>query len=281
VVLPVEVDGNWTALVVIRDGVCYRVDLETDEIIPTFELKQSRNPLHQSICMDANGWLYQGEYGSNPHRSPVPVHRSTDEGRTWQTIFEFPAGRTRHVHGCFWDPYEERVWICTGDFDGENQMLVADEDFGEIEWLGDGSQKWRTCHPIFTEQAVYWGMDSQLETSYICRLDRHTRTVEKIRPLPGPVWYAKTLDDGWWLIATVVEKGPGVHSNHARIFASRNLEDWVEIFRAKKDAWKTPHFKNGVIAFADGNQSCDAFYFFCEALVGLDGRSYRARLVER
>lgn len=280
VVVPVEYDGRWTALIVVRDGRCYHVDLDTEQITPTLTLRQSRNPLHQSICLSGSGWYYQGEYGSNPERKSVPVHRSTDQGHSWETIYEFPAGRARHIHGCFWDPFEQRVWVCTGDFENENHLLVADEEFKEREWLGDGKQPWRTCHLLFAEKAVYWGMDSQLETSYICRLDRATRQMEKTLALPGPVWYAKALDDGWFVVASVVENGPGVHDDHGHILVSRDGENWHNVYQAKKDRWKMPHFKNGVINFADGAQDSDEFYFSAEALAGIDGRVYRAKLVE-
>jgi len=280
VVVPVATDDRWTALIVVRDGNCYHVDLASEHITHTLALRQSRNPLHQSICRSGNGWYFQGEYGSNPKRLPVPVYCSKDSGQSWQLVFEFPGGKARHIHGCFWDPFEEKVWVCTGDFEDENHLLVTDEDFSNLEWLGDGNQSWRTCHLLFTEDSVYWGMDSQLETSYLCRFNRATRQMEKIKELPGPVWYAKQLTDGRLLLATVVENGPGVHEDHAHIFTSLDGTTWDSVYKAKKDSWPMPHFKNGVINFADGPQDSDAFYFSAEALYGIDGRVFKARLIE-
>jgi hypothetical protein len=279
VAVPVDEGGHWKSLIVVRGGHCYHIDLESRAVVPTLTLRQSRNPLHQSICRSANGWFFQGEYGSNTSREPVPVYRSKDQGRSWHLVYELPAGKARHIHGCFWDPFEEKVWVCTGDFENENHVLVADENFEELEWLGDGSQAWRTCHLLFTEKFVVWGMDSQLETSYLCRLNRSTRKLEKTKPLPGPVWYAKKLDDAWLVVATVVEIGPGVHDDHAHVLVSRDGVDWQDVFQVKKDRWKMPLFKNGVINFADGAQSSDDFLISAEALVGIDGKVCRARLV--
>lgn len=280
VVVPVEEDGRWSALIVVRGGTCYRAELDSGRVSATLQLRQSRNPLHQSICRSGRGDFYQGEYGPNPERAPVPVYRSGDQGRSWELIHEFPAGEARHVHGCFWDPFEEKVWVCTGDLERENQLLVADEDFSEVERLGDGSQAWRTCHPLFTADAVYWGMDSPLQRSYVCRLDRESRKLERVTALPGPVWYAKALADGWFLLATSVEPGPSVADRYARIYASRDGEVWREVQRFRKDRWPMRPFKYGVINFATGAQTSAAFYLSCEALRGHDGRSYRARLVE-
>ena len=41
-----------------------------------------------------------------------------------------------------------------------------------------------------------------------------------------------------------------------------------------------PHFKNGVINFADGLQSSSEFYISAEALDDLDGSVWRVELVE-
>ena len=279
VVVPVRGPSGWDALVVVRAGHAYHVDLQTGEVRVTLTLRQSRNPLHQSVCRSGRGWFYQGEYGANPDRSSVPIHRSTDAGRSWHTVFEIPAGRARHVHGCFWDPFEERVWVCTGDFAGENHLLVADEAFEEVEWIGDGGQMWRTCHLFFTAEAVFWGMDSQLEASSVCRLRRPDRSVQRVFDLPGPAWYGKHLTDGWMVVGTAVEKGPSVRSDHAHVFASRDGDQWLEVFSAKKDGWRMPLFKNGVINFADGEQDAAAIHLSAEALVGMDGRTFRASLV--
>ena len=277
-VLPVIEAGEWKALIAIRAGQCCHVQLDPLRLTRVLALRQCRNVLHQSVCQSGSGHHYFGEYGSNPGRQSVPIYRSCTQGRSWECIFEFPAGKARHVHGCFWDPYQRRVWVCTGDFAGESHLVAADEDFKDLAWFGDGGQQWRTCHLMFTPTAIYWGTDSPLEQNHICRLDRRTGKLDFILDLPGPVWYAKRLEDGWLVAATVVERGKAVKDRFAHVFASRDGRTWQEAYRARKDVWKMPHFKNGVIAFADGPQTSDCFYLSAEALVGLDGRAFRARL---
>ena len=81
------------------------------------------------------------------------------------------------------------------------------------------------------------------------------------------------------VVGTAVEKGPSVRSDHAHVFASRDGDQWLEVFSAKKDGWRMPLFKNGVINFADGEQDRATIHLSAEALVGMDGRTFRGSLV--
>jgi hypothetical protein len=279
--VPVFCDSGLEAIVVIRAGNVYRIAWDSGAVAHTLALRQCRNALHQSVCTSESGYLYFGEYGSNATRRSVPVYRSVDRGRSWQVIYEFPAGSVKHVHGCHWDPYEKRVWICTGDFKNESCMVVADEQFDTVEQLGDGSQLWRTCCPFFQEDHVLWAMDSQLETSYVVRMKRSDRSVEKIQPLPGPVWYGKHFADGLFCIATANEIGQGVKDSYAHMLVSRNGLNWSPLMKVKGDWLPKGYFKFGVLGFADGSQSSDHFYLFAEALRGMDGKAFRCSILPR
>src|SRR5690606_10100482 len=57
------------------------------------------NPL--AICQDNQGFLYYGEYFSNPNRQPVKVWRSVNQGKTWSPIYQFE--HIRHIHGIYFD----------------------------------------------------------------------------------------------------------------------------------------------------------------------------------
>lgn len=267
-------------LVIIRGGKVYHYDSQSAILTKTLELRNCRNVLHQSVCAIDDNTVFFGEYGGNPSRREVPVYRSLDGGRGWETVFAFPAGKIKHVHGCFWDPFEERVWILTGDFQDENHIVVADLAFKDVEWLGDGSQTWRACNVFFERDYVAWIMDSQLEDSYLVLFDRKLRTVAKGEVFPGPVWYSKRLEDGYYLAATACEIGPGVKDNCAHLMVSKDLRHWFEIHRFRHDGWPKKYFKFGVIGFADGRQASDCFYLFGEALRGLDGRVYKCSIGE-
>ena len=265
-------------LIIVRQGRVYHYNRDRQQLDETLELRQCRNVLHQSITVTDSGNVFFGEYGRNPQRIPVPIYRSSDGGATWKVAYEFPAAKARHVHGCYWDPYEKKIWSLTGDFEDECHILVTDEDFNEIEWIGDGGQVYRACNVFFEKDAVHWVMDSQLEPSHHIRLDRDTRRISRLAEFPGPVWYIKRLTDGYYLAATAQEIGPGVRDEYTHLLVSRDLESWESIRQFEHDGLPKRFFKFGVIGFADGEQSSDGFYLFAEAIKGLDGKVALCRL---
>jgi len=276
----VPVGPNREQFVIVRQGIVAHYAPGSDELQETLELSNCRNVLHQSIEVMDDNFLVFGEYGSNSERESVPVYCSRDSGRSWEVAYEFEPGAIRHVHGCYWDPCAEKIWILTGDYEGECYFISVDREFDDLEWHGNGSQTWRACNVFFEQDALYWLMDSHLQTSYVVRFDRETESIERLRALPGPVWYIKRLSDGWYLAATACEEGDGVKDEFAHVFASQDAESWEEVGRFRHDGWPKGYFKFGVIGFADGEQSSEEFYLFGEALEGIDGSIAKCRLVD-
>jgi len=267
-------------LVIIRQGKVYHYEKETEKLSHTLNLASCRNVLHQSILVFDQKELYFGEYSHLADRSDVLVYRSLDGGRSWATLFAFPKGQIKHVHGCYYDPFEDKIWVLTGDFKDECYLLCTDKDFREIEWIGDGQQNYRACNVFFEEDAVHWVMDSQLQDSYHIKLDRKTRTIEKRQMFPGPVWYLKNLSDSYYLAATVQEIGPGVHDKKAHLMVSKDLETWDDVYQVAHEGLPKRYFKFGVIGFAAGIQSSRGFYLFAEALKGIDGKTLFCEIQE-
>jgi hypothetical protein len=262
-------------------GEIWRYDETEKKLTLTGRLKNCRNVLHQSICvLDGGNTLYFGEYGANTQRIEVPVWRSLDAGKSWHVVFLFPAKKIKHIHGCYYDPVEDKIWTLTGDFAGECYLLCSDRDFRNVEWIGDGMQVFRACNVFFEKNAVHWIMDSQLQDSHHIRLDRATRQIERGRMFPGPCWYVKSLADGYFLATTAVEIGPGVHDSAAHVVMTKDFKTWEDIYEFPHDRLPMRYFKFGVLAFADGTQSSDKFYLFGEAVRGLDGKIAECRLEE-
>ncbi len=265
-------------LIIIRQGEVYFYNTAEDKLTHTLSLRNCRNVLHQSINSTPDGYIYFGEYGLNPDRNTVPVYRSKDGGMSWQEIYTFPAGSIKHVHGCYYDKYTDKIWVCTGDFEGENWLLVADREFKDITKIGDGQQKYRTCNLIFTSSEVHWLMDSQLETSYHIVLDRTTNKTTVGQKLMGPVWYIKELEGNKYLAATAQEIGKGVLDEKVHLYYSEDLKNWETIRTFDHDGLHKKYFKFGVVGFADGRQTKEEFYMFFEAVKGFDGQSIKCSL---
>jgi len=266
-VVPVE-----NGFIAIRQGKVFHYHEENSELKHVLTLKNCRNVMHQSIAVNQNKEIFFGEYGNNGNREEVPVYKSSDFGKTWELIFTFPEGKTKHVHGCFYDPFENKIWVTTGDFENECHLLCADNNFQRVEWIGDGQQMYRTCHLSFQKDTVHWIMDSQLQDSYHIILDRKSRSIKRMQQFKGPVWTIKKLEDNLYLTATVQEIGPGVKDHLVHIMVSKDLEKWDDIHQFNHDGFHKRYFKFGVIDFADGLQDSQGFYIFAEAIKGLDGK---------
>jgi hypothetical protein len=269
----VPVENGHRSYVILRNREAFHFDGESGRLTHTLTMKNCRNVLHGAVTVLGGNEVVFGEYGSMGEHKPVPLYRSTDGGRSWICVHEFAAGTVRHVHGCYWDPFEERYWIFTGDSDAEVRVLLARRDFTEVTEIAGGSQEWRACTVMFEEDAVYWIMDSERENSHLIRFDRRTRTIDKAM-FPGPVWYTKRTSDGVYLAATTCE-GPGVHDRYAHIYATRHRQ-WHEVARFEWDGLPKGWLKFGVIASPAARNR--ATLLFGEALRGLDGRAFRCRL---
>jgi hypothetical protein len=261
------------AVIAIYQGQISRCDLATNEVRRTGRLRQCRNVLHCGVCVTPEGHICFGEYGANPKRESVPIWMSVDDGNSWEVVFEFPAGSIKHIHGVYHDPYSGRLLVPTGDFEGECFLYDADTRFSDVRRYGDGTQAWRPVSLFIERDHLVWGMDSQLETSFLQVFDRRTKTLTRGCDFPGPIWYSKALE-GVSVLQTTCETGPGVRSDSAHLFASKDNRSWVEVAKFRKDPWPVRYFKSGVIAFADGVQTPDRFALFGEALVGFDGVSF-------
>ena len=257
-------------LVIIRSGVVYA--FENGKLKETLRLLNCRNILHVDLCRTPSGKLLFGEYGANIKRKLVPIYSSTNEGKSWDIIYKFSPGTIKHIHCVKYDPYSNKIWTFTGDKNGECKILISDENFQSIKILGDGTQLWRACNAFFLKEKVVWMMDSPNDISYVVHFNRYTEEVKQVYRLNGPLWYSSELANGYFIAATSVEPGYSIRNPYATILISKNLTDWTEVKKFKKDKWPIEIFKNGVIAFPIGIQNLNEVYAFGEALENFDGK---------
>lgn len=267
--------------IAIRQGKVYHYDEQNKKLKHTLTLKNCRNVLHQSIAVVDGKELFLGEYGSNPDRKSVSIYKSTDSGESWQEIYKFKENSIKHIHGCFYDKIEDKIWVMTGDFENECHIISTDRNFEKLEFIGDKNQKFRACNAFFEKDTVHWVMDSQLEDSFHIKLDRKTKEIEVKQLFMGPVWYIKRLQDGYYLAATTQEIGVGVKDEYAHLMVSKDLDSWQTLAKFEHDKLPKKYFKFGIIGFADGEQTSNDFYLFFEAIKGVDGKVVRCEITDK
>jgi hypothetical protein len=170
--------------------------------------------------------LYLGEYFSNKERTNVKVFKLDTENRTCKISYEFKPGQIRHIHALQRDPYTNRLWICVGDEDNESMIGWSDDNYRSITPVGQGSQIWRTCQLVFTDEAIFWGTDTgSKDLAGIYRLDRKTMELKKVQRTQGAIFFSIKLNNGTIVMSTDREGFPNEEDDKTRIFLlSKNNE---------------------------------------------------------
>lgn len=150
-----------------------------------------------------------GEYFRNNDREQVRVFVSTDKGKTWNVNYRFMPGEIRHIHALHKDPYENKVWICTGDVKKEPRIAWSDNNYKTLNSIGSGSQQFRATQLVFDQEYVYWGADTyNPRHEGVYRWNRKTKVVDKLAKVEGVVFHSTILRNGTIVMTTNREGGP-------------------------------------------------------------------------
>jgi len=174
---------------------------------------------NDGILYVGDNTLYFGEYFSNPERTGVNLYKSNNNAKSWEIAYNFPEGQIRHIHAVQKDPYSERLWICTGDYNDESMVACSIDSFKTLTSIGQGGQVWRVCQLVFTENAVYWGTDTGNKIlAGIYKWDRESAELSNLQKTDGAVFYGTRLAGGTIVMSTNREGMDNEKDDKTRIY---------------------------------------------------------------
>ena len=217
------------------------------------KIRRGTRPLHIATTPDEH--FYWGEYFDNPGRDEVHVYASTDRGSTWHVAYTFPEGTIRHVHNIVHDPWQNCLWIFTGDDGGECRILRASFDFKNVETVLSGNQQARAVAAVPTEAGLYFSSDTPQEQNFIYRLNGKG-DLTTLAELSSSSIYGSRVGNAIFFTTTVepsvvnLEQAVCVYGSLDRINWDRKLE-WG------KDRWPMRFFQYGNAILPDGKNTTD------------------------
>lgn len=230
------------------------------KVVNVFQGYQGNKPGHQGMCIAPNGSIFFCEYLLNSDRTKaVNLYRSDDDGMSFKLIKTFAPGEIRHLHFIKWDPYEECLWMGTGDYgkdNDENRLYRSQDNGNSWELIGSGSQDWRAIGVCFTPTHLVWGTDagSCPDTVHLIRMDRNTHQLEILEDFEGPCHGCASLKNGRIFFSTGVEGGINEKDNFSRLKEYSGGQT-LNVFSLEKDFWPLI-VQYGVMRFPLGTENC-------------------------
>jgi hypothetical protein len=122
---------------------------------------------------DDQGALYVGNYEKDRFQES-DLYKSTDDGETWQTVFQDPT--TDHVHTVGFDPSTQKMYMALGDSRSRGQLVSSDH--GQT-WQTLARGPWEGHTDLgFTSDYIFWGTDNR--TGILLRQDKSTDALDTI-----------------------------------------------------------------------------------------------------
>lgn len=267
-------DDNWICIA--KKGI-FRYSSKTGLFEKCCDIEKGSRPMN--LCQDKDGNIYYGEYCYNPERKPMRIFRSVDNGETWEVAFEFKNGEINHIHGIFYDPYSERLWVATGDDDISCIFGYTSDGFRTFVKEYSGSQQYRVCVPLFTEDEIIFATDSQHEQNYIRSINRETGEVRNLQKIQGSGIYA-VKNDKMMMISTTVEPSKVNKDSWSHLWYSKDGHTWMEYTSYKKDYLPMRLFQFGSIRFPNYEAESEFIAINGRALQKLDQRSMLIKFIE-
>jgi hypothetical protein len=221
------------------------------EFLRTHTITRGTRPLH--ITTVPGGAAYWGEYFDNPTREEVHIYASTDAGTTWNVAYTFPKGGIRHVHNIVHDPWQNCLWMLTGDYGDECRILRTSCDFKSVDTVLQGNQQARAVALVPTEDGLYFSSDTPLEANYIYRLDRQG-ALSQLAPISSSSIYGCLVGEQVFF-STMVEPSEVNRDREVRIYNGNLSTGWQPMLSWPKDRWPMSLFQYGNAFLPDGSNT--------------------------
>lgn len=216
-----------------------------------------------------------GEYLENFSKKSVSVFKR-DGVDKWSAIFTFSDGMINHVHNIIPDPFNDCVWILTGDFDAAACIWMAKDNFHSVTPIFLNSQLYRSCVAFPTKDGLVYATDSPFEQNYICLLynENGIYKTKQLCEINGSCIYGTKVTDKF-IFSTAVEgdgrdaslvklffskkRGTGIKDNKSHVYAGNLKTGFEDVYQVKKDILPFA-FQFGTIMFPKGENCSDIIY---------------------
>jgi len=154
-----------------------------------------------SLTVDKDNHFYYGEYISNPERRGVNVFKSSPDGKLWEKVYTYPEKTIRHIHAVEFDPYENCVWIATGDDNSETFLTRASLDFKDVKTVLHGDQKNRYFEIRVLPDKLFLTPDAPNGDDYVTIYDKKSGKENRILKVEGVTFFSTILGN-YFICAT-------------------------------------------------------------------------------
>lgn len=168
--------------------------------------------------------IFFGEYPTDGNTDTIKVLKSTDDGENWDTsiswnyYFEDEGDNTgdhiRHIHGVFYDEFDNAIWITTGDEDSQCRIYKSENvETWNNDWeiIGEEDQTWRFVNIMFDKAYVFAPTDSASASGVIYRIKRLDNSRESLDENMGSLsWYSVRNPNGYMFAVSTP------HVNHSK-----------------------------------------------------------------
>ena len=201
---------------------------------------------------EANGFVFVGTYNNcSTGQNSNYIYRSSDDGRTWSTIYT--STTHRHIHGIQYDPGTDALYVLYGD------------STGDIERSTDDGASWQPicttyddCVGIdiaFGAGFGIYGTDTPFQQNAIERIDLASGRTARVIQLPRVSYSAYALSPSQFLVGTVREGGAAVGDGQLHLYASNDGgQSFSDVYsRSFSPSDNGPNFLQVQYSYPDGD----------------------------